>query len=148
MLQLDLIHQFLDKNVIAVVGPSRKGDLPANHIFKKFKEAGYETYPINPGTNEIEGSTCYPSIRDTPKNPEAILLGSTPEVSEKVIDDCINQKIDLVWMHRGIGRGSYSDEATDKCKKNGISAITNGCPLMFLQPVDGFHRIFKWFKNW
>ena len=146
MLQKDLIKNFLESKVIAVVGVSRKKDIPANGIFEKFRKAGYNTYPINPNAEEIGGAKCYPSITDLPEHPDGVLLAGTPDVSEQVARECIAVGVKNVWMHRGIGNGSYSEKAESIFKESGIQAITNGCPMMFIKPVDPFHRIFKWFK--
>ena len=146
MLQKELIDKFLDSKVIAVIGFSRKKDIPANYIYEKFEKAGYHVYAINPNTSEIDGVKCYPDIKSAPNLPEAVLLASTPEVSEIVVDQCIEQGIKKIWMHRGFGNGSYSKNAEVKCTDNGFEAITNGCPMMFVKPVDTFHRIFRWFK--
>ncbi len=146
MLQIDLIRQFLAKKVIAVVGVSRKGDIPANYIFKRFKDSGYQAFPINPNAEEIGGEKVFASLKDLPKKPEAVLLAGTPEVSEKTVTDCVEANVPIVWMHRGIGNGSYSESATNELLKNDIHVITNGCPMMFIPKVDIFHRIFRWFK--
>lgn len=146
MLQTTLINQFLDSKVIAVVGVSRSKDIPANGIFNKFKSAGYEVYPINPNAENIEGEKCYPDLGALPSKPDAVLLASTPEVSEIVVGQCLDQGINKVWMHRGIGNGSYSTKAESFCRENEIDVITNGCPMMFIKPIDPFHRIFRWFK--
>jgi len=148
MLQLEYIAEFLNKKIISVVGVSRKGDIPANAIFNKFKAAGYETYAVNPNTDEVAGEKCYASIGLLPTKPEAVVLAGPPSVTEKVVADCITAKIPIVWMHRGIGRGSFSEKAAEVCKANGIKVITNGCPMMFVSPVDPFHRIYKWFKKY
>ena len=146
MLQMELIHEFLECKVIAVIGVSRKKKIPANGIFQKFKKAGYEVYPINPNADEINNFKCYPNITSLPSKPEAVLLAGKPKISEIVVEDCISQNIKHIWMHRGIGEGSYSEKADMKCQENGIEVIRNGCPMMFVKPVDPFHRIFKWFK--
>jgi hypothetical protein len=147
MLQIDLIEEFLDKKTIAVVGVSRKGKNPANLILKKFKSAGYETYGINPKATEIDGEKCYPDIGSLPIKPEAVMLAGPPGVSESAVLDCIEGKVSIVWMHRGMGEGSYSEKAEEECKANGIKVITNGCPMMFVGKVDPFHRVFRWFKK-
>ena len=148
MLQTELIQDFLSREVIAVVGLSRKGDLPANFIFKKFVDAGYETYPVNPNAEEIDGVQCYPNVKAVPKTPDAVFLGGTPKVSENTIEDCVEAKVPIVWMHRGIGKGSFSEKAAELCENNGIKAVTNGCPMMFIQSVDPFHKLLRWFKSW
>ena len=147
MLQIDLIHEFLSRKSVAVVGVSRMGDIPANMIFKRFLEAGYEAYPINPNTKEINGKVCYPNLQSLPTVPEAVFLAGTPAVSESTVDDCVELKVPIVWMHKGIGQGSFSEVARQKCEANGIQAIYNGCPMMFIKPVDPFHGILKWFKK-
>lgn len=147
MLQVELIQDFLSKEHIAVVGVSRKNDIPANYIFDKLKDNGYSVYPINPNTRSIKGEICYDSLHALPMAPEAVLLAGTPEVSAQTIDQCVELKIPIVWMHRGIGAGSYSKIAEEKCKRNGIEVITNGCPMMFIGKVDWFHLFLKWLKK-
>ena len=147
MLQTDLINKFLEKEVIAVVGVSRKGDVPANEILKKFKSSGYKAYPVNPKTEEIKGETCYANLADIPEKVDAVLFGAPPDASKEYIDQCKELGVPIVWMHRGIGKGSYSEEATELFQKEGIEVITNGCPFMFLKPVDPFHGFLKWVKK-
>jgi len=146
MLQKDLIQEFLKKKRIAVVGVSRKGDIPANFIFKRFRESGYTAFPINPNAEEVEGEKCYPDISSLPEIPEGVMLAGTPEVSEKCLLDCIENKVPIVWMHRGIGKGSFSPIAEVEAREHGIKVINNGCPMMFVGKVDGFHKLLKWFK--
>ena len=147
MLQTELIMDFLNSKVIAVVGVSRKGDIPANHIFRKFRDSGYKTFPINPNTTEIEGTTCYPDLGSLPENADAVVLASTPDVSEQMVEEVHSLGASIVWMHHGMGTGSYSSEAEKKYLERGVKVINNGCPMMFLSPVDGFHKVFRWFKK-
>jgi uncharacterized protein len=146
MLQKDLIKKFLESKSVAIIGVSRKKDIPANAIFDKFKKAGYNVYPVNPNASEIDGITCYENIKALPEKPEAVLLAGPPSVSEAVVKECIDIGVKNIWMHRGMGKGSYSKKAESDCNENGIQAITNGCPMMFISPVDPFHKVFRWFK--
>lgn len=146
MLQTSLIKEFLESKSIAVVGVSRKKDIPANAIFKKMADSGYDTYAINPNTADIDGIPCFPSISDLPEKPDSVFLAGPPHVSEIVVKECVVLGIKKVWMHKGIGDGSYSKTAQDYCRENGIEAIINGCPMMFIKPIDPFHRILRWFK--
>ena len=147
MLQVDLIQEFLRKERIAVVGVSRKNDIPANEIFNRFKRNGYHTYQINPNSRSINGEICFETLHDLPMAPEAVMLAGSPKVSEQLAEDCARLKIPIVWMHKGIGVGSYSAVAEEKYKKHGIKVITNGCPLMFVGKVDIFHKFVKWLKK-
>ena len=147
MLQLDLIKDFLAQKTIAIVGVSRKADIPANHIFDKFRSAGYHAYPVNPNAEEIDGEKCYPDLAHLPEKPDAVLLGSTPDVSFHIASEVIELQIPRVWMHKGIGKGSYSYEAAGKLIDHGVNVIKNGCPMMFIKNVDPFHRVLRWFKG-
>jgi hypothetical protein len=146
MLDVPLIQDFLKKKRIAVVGVSRNRKIPANYIFEKFISCDYEAHPINPLAEEINGHPAYFSLKDLPEKPEAVFMAGTPEVSEKTMKDCIDLGVRLVWMHRGLGPGSYSKKAEQLGKQNDIGVISNGCPMMFLTP-DGFHKVLRWFKK-
>lgn len=147
MLQKRLIDFFLVQPIIAVVGVSRSGDQPANHIFKKFRDLRYAVYPVNPFAEEAEGEKCYPDLFSLPLSPSAVMLASTPSVSLKTIKDCISLNVSVIWLHKGIGEGSYSKKAVDLAKQHGIQIIENGCPMMFLGEVDIFHRALRWWKG-
>jgi len=146
MLQKALIREFLEKSSIAVVGVSRKADIPANSIFRKFQQAGYTVYPINPNADTVEGVKCYPNLASLPEMPEAVMLAGPPAATETAVQDCIRHNVPIVWMHKGIGRGSYSEKADHEAEANGVRVIRNGCPLMFVDKVDGFHKALRWFK--
>lgn len=145
MLQKDLIQEFLKTRELAIVGVSRANDIPANYIYKKFKSAGYKVHAVNPNTREIEGDPCYPSVLSLDTVTHVFMAG-TPRVSEECATECIRKGITHVWMHRGIGNGSYSMKAEAMLTQAGIKVITNGCPLMYLTPVDPFHRVLRWLK--
>ncbi len=147
MLQHKEIESFLQQKIIAVVGVSKSGDLPANYIFEKFRDNNYTVYAINPNAQTVNDTRCYPDIKSTPEKPEAVVLASTPTVSLQVARQCIELGIKHIWMHRGIGAGSFEPEAEELCKANQISPIVNGCPMMFVGKVDFFHRFLKWTKS-
>lgn len=147
MLQHKEIASFLQQKIIAVVGVSREGNLPANYILEKFRDNNYTVYPINPNTQSVNDLPCYPDISVTPEKPHAVVLASTPAVSLQVVRKCIELGIKHIWMHRGIGMGSYEPEAEKLCKVNHITPIVNGCPMMFVGKIDFFHRFLKWTKS-
>lgn len=147
MLQKELIEEFLTHDEIGVVGVSRTGDLPANLIYRKLRKAGYVPYAVNPYTQVVEDAHCYPSVTDLPDTVKAVVLAGPPEVSVSTLDDCAKAGIEIVWIHRGMGSGSFHPEAEARAKDLGIKAITNGCPMMFIPEVDLFHKVFRWIKS-
>lgn len=62
--------------------------------------------------------------------------------------ECAQLGITRVWMHRLFGAGSCSPEAASIGRRDGITVIEGGCPLMFGPTADGGHRMLKTFGTW
>ncbi len=138
------VEDFLNSKSIAFAGASRSKDKNvANGIMKKFSENGYKVFPVNPHATEIDGFPCYPDVKSIPEKIDAVMISTKPIHSLKVVKSCKEASVERIWFHRSFGDGSYSKEAADFCNVNGISTIENGCPMMFLEPVDTFHKCFK-----
>lgn len=144
MLQ-EVATAFLKLKSVAVVGVSSKGDVAANIIYKNLKKHDYDVYPVNPNTTNIEGDTCYPSISSLPEMPDWVMIATHPDVTPKIIDECIAQNITKVWIHKSLGNGSYHPDAIQKAEDANITLIPGSCPMMFLDPVDTAHKCMKWF---
>ena len=146
MSKLDtLVQDFLAQKRIAVVGVSDKRDTGCNLAYRKFKENGYQVYAINPRMSTFEGAQCYPDLKSVPERPDAVFLLTSPKVTERVVQQCVDLGIKHVWMHclmgtkPGLAAGmtSVSQEAVELCKANGIAVIPGSCPNQFLQPDFG-----------
>jgi len=140
----DAVDDFLSQRRIAVAGVSRGGNAPANLIYRKLKGAGYEVFPVNPKTGEVEGERCYPALADIPGGVEAVMVATHPDVAPDLVRQCVDLGIDRVWMHRSFGQGSVSDEAVALCHEHGLRVIAGACPMMYVQPVDVAHRCMRW----
>ncbi|MDH3492470.1 MAG: CoA-binding protein [Acidobacteriota bacterium] len=138
------VKEFLDKKTIAVFGVSRNKNQPANVIYRKLKQAGFDVFGINPNAENVESEKCYPDIGSLPEKPEAAVIVTHPDVSANVVRQCIDSGIDQIWMHRSFGKGSVSEEAVEACKKDGVNCIVGGCPMMYCEPVDFGHKCMKW----
>lgn len=155
----ELVKDFLGNKKIAVVGVSDKRDTGCNLAYRKFKEAGYQVYAVNPRISTFEGAPCYPDLKSIPEKPEAVFLLTRPEVTEQVVQQCVDLGIKHVWMHcmmgtkPGLAAGmtSVSHKAVDLCKANGIAVIPGSCPNQFLKPdfghgmMRGMFRLFGFF---
>jgi predicted CoA-binding protein len=137
------ISKFFEAKVIAVAGVSRNEGI-GNGILKKFREAGYTAYPVNPNAAEINGEQCYPDVRSLPQRADAVFITTAPGKSVEIVEQCVTAGIKNVWMHRAFGQGSVSGEAVELCRENGINCVASGCPFMYLAPVDPFHRCLRW----
>ena len=136
-----IIDQFiLDKN-IAIIGVSRDQRKFGNALLKELSKKGYSVFPVHPELKEVEGTKCYPSLDDLPGNVNNLLLAVQPKVTEEIVGRINPQKIKRVWMHRGAGKGSASEQAILECKNRGIEVIFGFCTMMFFSPtgIHGFH---------
>ncbi|MCL4248859.1 MAG: CoA-binding protein [Anaerolineae bacterium] len=145
----EMVDDFLAQQRIAVAGVSRSPDGTANLIYRKLKATGHTVYAINPNAETVEGDPCYPDVRSTPEKPDAVMIVTTPEVTDRIVRDCDVAGIKRVWMHCSLMHGvrSTSDSAVQYCKDHGIAVIPAGCPLMYDQPVDFGHKFMKWWMN-
>jgi predicted CoA-binding protein len=140
-----LVQDFLAQKKIAVVGVSDKRETGCNLAYRKFKDAGYTVYAVNPRLTSFEGSPCYPDLKSIPQKPEAVFILTNPKVAEQIIQQCVDLGIKRAWMHcmmgtkPGLAPGmtSVSPEAVRLCRENGITVIPGTCPNQFLKPDFG-----------
>ena len=104
---------FLDQRLIAIAGVSRTpgGAHSGNIVYKRLRERGYEVFGINPSAEEIEGDPAYENLAAIPGGVDAVVIATTPEVADQVMQGCIDENVTRVWMHRSIGSGSVSATA-------------------------------------
>lgn len=136
-------EEFLSQQRIAVAGVSRDHRQPANLIYRRLRDHGHTVFAVNPNAAEVEGDRCYPDVRSLPERVDGVVVVTTPEVSEGVVRACHAAGVERVWLHRGIGPGSVSDAAVAYCRDNGIEVIPGGCPNMFGETGDTFHRCLR-----
>ena len=140
-----MVQDFLALKKIAVVGVSDKRDTGCNLAYTKFKESGYQVYPVNPHLATFNGDTCYVDLKSIPEKVDAVFILTSPKVTEQVVQQCVEMGIRHVWMHcmMGVKPGlaaamtSVSRSAVEMCKANGITVIPGTCPNQFLKPDFG-----------
>jgi predicted CoA-binding protein len=152
----ELVKDFLAQKKIAVVGVSDKRETGCNMSYKKFKEAGYQVYGVNPRITTFEGDPCYPDLKSLPEKPDAVFILANPKVTEQVVQQCVDLGVKHVWMHCMMGTkpglatsmSSVSSDAVRMCRENGITVIPGSCPNQFIKPdvghgmMRGLFRVF------
>ncbi len=139
----DAVADFLAQKRIAVAGVSRSSSQAANMVYRTLRDRDYETFAVNPVTDEVEGDACYADLSSIPGGVDAVLIATTPRVAESVVRECANLGISRVWLHRSFGEGSVSDEAAEYCRSHNITVIAGGCPKMFVEGADLAHRCMR-----
>ena len=122
----DLIRDFFKEKKIAVAGSFKDESKYAYKILKLLKEKGYEVYPINPTAKEVLGIPCYKSVKDVQASLGAIDIVTPPGITEKIVKECKEKNIKVVWMQPG----AESENAIKFCSDNGIKIIYNHCVLV------------------
>src|SRR5260221_14065294 len=120
-----LVQDFLDQKKIAVVGVSDKRETGCNLGYRKFKQAGYTVFAVNPHLTAFEGDPCYPDLKSIPETPDAVFILANPKVSEQIVHQCVELGVKRVWMHclmgtkPGLAAGmtSVSPEAVRLCRE-------------------------------
>lgn len=84
----DLIEEFINQRVWAVVGASTDTDKFGNLFFRHLRAAGYTVYGVNPRGGEIDGQTLYLSLSDLPERPAVVDLVVPPAVTEEIVRQC------------------------------------------------------------
>src|SRR5215210_2363299 len=71
------LRAMLEARSVAVVGASPKFDSPGNHMVRQLIIGGFggEVAAVNPNYDDVEGITCFPSLREVPFVPDLVLLG-------------------------------------------------------------------------
>jgi uncharacterized protein len=133
-------EEFLAQDRIAVAGVSRDPRQPANLIYRRLREAGHEVFAVNPNAEEVEGDTCYGAVTDIPGGVDGVVVVTPRDVAPAIVDNCAAAGVPRVWLHRGLGPGSLSDEAVIACRRHEIAVIPGGCPNMFGATSDPGHR--------
>lgn len=142
------VAEFLTHKRFAVAGVSRDPRQPANAIFRRLLASGYEVVPVNPRAAQVEGVHCYPDLGAVPGPLDGLVVASPPGASLELVSQAANRGISRIWFHRSVGGGSVTPEAVRECQVRGLSCIVGGCPLMYCEPVDPFHRCMRWVLRW
>ncbi len=134
---------FLSAGRIAVVGAS---DDPKNFgrtILEALTEHGIDAIAVHPHASSVAGAPCYPSLESVPGTVDGVIVMVPKEAAAAVVRECIHLGVVRVWLFKGAGSGAVSDEAIQLCNDHGISVIAGACPLMFLEPVRGIHKLHR-----
>ncbi len=129
--QQQLISDFVNRRVWAVVGVSQDPRKFGNRVFRSLRDAGYTVYPIHPKGGELEGAEVYPSLAGLPQRPEVIDLVVPPVVTEQVVKEAHRLGLTRIWMQPG----AESPAAIDYCQQHGIQVVYDACAMV-------------WKRNW
>lgn len=108
---------------IAVVGVSHDPSKYGFRIFTDLVKASYSVVGINPKGGEVEGQQLLPSLKDIKPIPELVITVVPPNVTETIVQECIDLGIKQIWMQPG----SESEEAIKLAEENDLEVISQAC---------------------
>ena len=111
-------------------------------IYDAFLAKGHKTSPMNPKLAEIKGAICYPSISELPDDNDALIIILKGDKASDVLKEGINKGIRNIWLHQGCTLNNVESFKIDM----GINLIIGECALMWLEPVEGFHKFHRFLK--
>jgi predicted CoA-binding protein len=136
-------EEFLSHRRIAVAGVSRDEKQPANLIYRRLRDRGYEVFAVNPNADEIEGEPCFHTVAEIPAGVDGVVVVTPPNATEGVVRECADAGVERVWIHRGMGPGSASDAAVEHGRARHMTVIPGGCPCMYGATSDPGHKCMR-----
>jgi predicted CoA-binding protein len=128
----DLITDFVNRRVWAVVGASQDRTKFGYRVFDSLRQAGYTVYPVNPKRGELGGATVYATLADLPERPEVVDLVVPPEVTEKVVEEAHQLGLTRIWMQPG----AESAKAIAYCHAHGMQVVHQACAMVHRRRWD------------
>jgi len=143
MASLTAIDDFMAQKRLAFVGVSHDPKEFSVSVYRTLRAAGHELFPVNPHAAEIEGDACLAEVAELPDDIDGVVVMVPAAASAGVVEACIAKGIPRVWLHKGGGPSSVSDDAVALCREHGVEVIDGACPMMFAEPVGWFHRVHR-----
>ena len=123
----DLISDFVNRRVWAVVGASSDPRKFGYQVFRSLRDAGYVVFPVNPRGGQLEGVKVYKSLSELPQSPDVIDLVVPPAVTEQVVREAHGLGLTRVWMQPG----AESEASVRYCREHGMQVVDGACAMVW-----------------
>lgn len=105
------IETAIKQPVWAVLGATDRTNKFGYKIYAHLRNRGYTVYPVNPRIAEIDGSKCYPSLKDLPEVPQVVDFVVPEVVGLPALDMCARLGVSTVWLQPGADTSSVVERA-------------------------------------
>jgi uncharacterized protein len=144
MLTTTSATSFLAQPRITVVGASDEKDNFGGAIYRALKAHGHDVVAVNPKAERVDGDVCYPGLASVPGPLGGVLVVVKAADAVGIVRECLAFQVQHIWLFKGVGGpGAVSEEAIELCHAAGVDVVEGACPLMFLDPVGGVHRLHR-----
>lgn len=143
MNKLKTINDFLSTKTMAMAGVSRNPKKFSRVVFKHLTDNGFTVYPINPNTDQIEETKCYPEIASLPNEVDRLYIVTPKKESQTILEEAIKKGIKKVWIQQM----SDTKDVLSLAEENKMDIISKECMFMFADPVSGPHKFHRFIKK-
>ncbi len=133
----NLIRQYANEPVWAVVGASNDSRKYGNRIYKTLRTAGYTVYPISKREDEIEGDKAFASLLDLPQPPTVVDMVVPPYLALEIVQQAKEAGAKAIWFQPG----AEDAEAIRWAKANGLDVIEDCILVQHVQSPKGDSEI-------
>lgn len=134
---------FLAAGRLAVVGASDEQSSFGRTVYEALRDHGIEVVPVHRRATHVCGDACHPDLASVPGDLDGVVVMVGGEAAEAVVREAAARGVRRVWLFRGAGRGAATPEAIAAAHELGLDVVPGACPLMFLEPVAGVHRLHR-----
>jgi hypothetical protein len=111
---------------VAIVGASANPTRPSHGVLVDLVGLGYDVVPVNPGTAEVAGLTCYPSLGaavEATGPVDIVDVFRLPPACPEHAREAVAVGAHCLWLQLGIA----SREAGRIAHEGGLSVVMNRC---------------------
>ena len=136
-------RSFLTEGRVAVIGASDEKGNFGGTVCRTLRDHDCEVVAVHPSAAGAGGAPVYRSIEAVPPPVDTALIMVPAASAAGVVADCVSLGIRRLWLFKGLGPGSVSEDALEACRREGVEVVAGACPLMFLEPVRGVHAMHR-----
>ncbi len=136
-------RSFLTTGRVAVIGASDEKSNFGRTVCQALRDHGSEVVAVHPEATVSGGAPAYRSLEAVPPPIDTAVVMVPAPLAAGVVTDCVSLGIRRIWLFKGFGPGSVSEEALRVCRDADVEVVAGACPLMFLDPVTGVHRFHR-----
>ena len=143
MTKLVTIQNFLEPKEMAIAGVSRDTKKFGRIVYDSLKEKGYNLFPVNPNTTEINGDVCFRDVSELPPHIQHLYIVTPKKQTKEIVEKAIRKGIKNIWIQQM----SETDDAVELAKTNNINLICKQCIFKFAEPVTGVHKFHRFISK-
>ncbi|MFQ6112498.1 MAG: CoA-binding protein [bacterium] len=114
------------ETTIAVVGATDNPSKYGYVIYRDLKRKGFVVYPVNSKKATVDGDRTFASLADIPVKPTIVDIVVPPEVTIKILRQCLDLGLMNVWLQPG----AESPAVLSFLQEHNFNYVANACIMV------------------